>query len=263
MQLRPLNEDVAIITIHPMPPHEVQFPVIYDIVREFVVEHMRVEIKEIQPCHLGQAFVRFEYVHDRDRLVHTSPHHHSGLEFSLAKHNQGRNWTSINFNRECWLMLLGFPLDYWDQLSVENAIGSFGRLVSWEKDLSHLARIILRARVVDLESVPEFIVMTEGEGFLGQSWTIQCEIIQHEPLDVMPADEAPFPDVGGGPNPPYDFFGFGQEGMPPFHQEQAEQEDNAEDNKQDNFLGQWLVLGARPQNEVPAVPDLNDAPNQG
>lgn len=157
-----MNEDVAIINIHPMSQHEVHFPVIYDVVREFLVEHKRVEIKEIQPCHLGQAYVCFEYVHDRDRLVHLSPHHHSGLKFSLVKHNQGGNWTSINFNRECWLMLLGFPLDLWDQLSVENAIGSFDRLVSRQKDLSHLSRIILRARVVDLESVPEFIVLTES-----------------------------------------------------------------------------------------------------
>lgn len=91
MRPRPVNKDVVIITIHPMLPHEVQFQVIYDVVREFLVEHKHVELKEIQSCHLGQAFVRFEFVHDRDRLVHLSPHHHSGLQFSLVKHNQGRN----------------------------------------------------------------------------------------------------------------------------------------------------------------------------
>lgn len=109
-------------------------------------------------------------------------------------------------------MLLGFPLDFWNQSSIENDIASFGRFVSWERDLSHLSRIILRARVVDLEHVPEFIVLTECEGFIGQSRTVQCELIQHDMLGVLPTDEAPFPDHGGGPHPFYDFFGFGQEG---------------------------------------------------
>lgn len=63
-------------------------------------------------------------------------------------------------------MLLGFPLDFWDHSYIENAILSFGRLLSWEKDLSQLSRFILCARVVDLEHVHEFIVLTESECFL-------------------------------------------------------------------------------------------------
>lgn len=164
-------------------------------------------------------------------------------------------------------MLLGFPLDFWDQLSIESAIGSFGRLVSWEKDLSHLARIILRAHVVDLESVPEFIVLTESEVFLGQSWTVQREIIQHDLLGVLPADEAPFPDVGGGPNPVYDFFGYGQEVMPPFQGNNEEEDDDNNAGHQDNHLGQWLMLGGPPEQQKVQVqqvqvPNLNEEPLQ-
>lgn len=45
-------------------------------------------------------------------------------------------------------------------------INSFARLISWEKDLENLARLLIRARVIDLAKVPEFIVLTEGEGFM-------------------------------------------------------------------------------------------------
>jgi hypothetical protein len=71
--------------------------------------------------------------------------------------------------------------------------------------------------VVDYESVPQFIVMTEGEGFQGESWTVQCEILQGELLGGLPADEEPAPD-DIPPGGPYDFFGFGQQGPGPmFH----------------------------------------------
>jgi hypothetical protein len=31
---------------------------------------------------------------------------------TFVEHNKGRNWCAINFNRECWMLLLGYPLDF-------------------------------------------------------------------------------------------------------------------------------------------------------
>jgi hypothetical protein len=75
-------------------------------------------------------------------------------------------------------LLLGFPPDYREDEFVANAISPFGRVMYWVDDTTHLAKLIVRARVVDYESVPRFIVLTEGEGFQGESWTVQCEILQ-------------------------------------------------------------------------------------
>jgi hypothetical protein len=133
--------------------------------------------------------------------------------------NRGRNWKALNFNREVWLTLLGLPLDYWAQECLEQAITSFGRLISWERDLNKLGRLILKARVIDLESVPHFIVVTDGERAQGESWTVQCEILQQEMLQELTPDEDPEPDNSNGQEPPINFFGFGQQ-MPGFHQQQ-------------------------------------------
>lgn len=90
-------------------------------------------------------------------------------------------------------MLLDFPLDYWAQRHVESAIAPFGRLTFWEEDRRHLSHMLVRARVIDLIDVPQFIVLTNGEGFQGFSWTIQVEIIQQEIMGAMPQDEDPVP----------------------------------------------------------------------
>lgn len=63
---------------------------------------------------------------------------------------------------------------------------------------------------MDLVSIPQFIVFTGSEAFEGDSWTIQCEIIQHELLGAGSPDEDPLPDqqqIQG--QPPFDFFGLG------------------------------------------------------
>lgn len=51
----------------------------------------------------------------------------------------------------------------------------------------------MRARVTDYEDIPQFHVLTDGEGFQGESWTVQCEILQGQLLGGLPQDEDPAP----------------------------------------------------------------------
>jgi hypothetical protein len=90
-------------------------------------------------------------------------------------------------------MLLGFHLDYRSSEYLQAAIGSFGRLILWEEDRSNVSRTLLRVRVTSLEEVPQFIVFSEANGFVGDSWTVQCEIIQQNMLGGQAQDEDPIP----------------------------------------------------------------------
>jgi hypothetical protein len=114
--------------------------------------------------------VRFENAHARDLLVTQSPFRFGDVQVYIVRHNEGRNWRALQFNRECWLMLMGFPLDHWNHECIQNAISSFGRLLLWENDRAHLARLLVKARVTELESDPHFLVISEAEGFQGKSW---------------------------------------------------------------------------------------------
>lgn len=46
-------------------------------------------------------------------------------------------------------------------------IGDFARLISWEDDKCHPYRLLVKDRVIDLQSVPAFIVFTDGNEFHG------------------------------------------------------------------------------------------------
>jgi hypothetical protein len=120
-------------------------------------------------------------------------------------------------------LLMRFPFDYWSSANIQNAIASFGCLILWENERDHLTRILVRSRITDLQDVPHYIVFTNGEGFHGQS-TVQCEILEQQLLDVLPAAEDPIPQLNGPPLA-FDFFGLGQSGAG--NQEQANDEGNA------------------------------------
>lgn len=95
-------------------------------------------------------------------------------------------------------------------------LGPYARTISWDNDPDHVARLIVRARLVDLETIPHFVVFSDPKGYEGESWTIQCEILQHENLGASPPDEEPVPSVPDDMGPPlYDFFGLGQQVLAP------------------------------------------------
>jgi hypothetical protein len=217
------HEDYGIVTIHSLPDNALQFAAVREVVEEFLEEHMNIRIHDIQRTHLGKALVRFAQVHDRDLLVNHSPHPYGGIEFTIVRHNQGRNWRSLNFNCDCWLMLMGFPLDFWNQESIQCAIASFGRVMIWKNGRSNLARLFVRARVTELQDVPHYIVYTDMEGFQGQPWTIQCEILEQNLLGVEAADEEQVPVANAmGQPPPYDFFWIRTDGTAPSDQQQQQ-----------------------------------------
>jgi hypothetical protein len=214
-----VHEDYAIVSIDPLPPNPLQFHTVREVVEEFFEQHMNVGIRDIQLSHLGQTLVRFDNIFDHDMLVNNSPHPYGGVNFQVVRHNDGRNWRVIQFNQECWLMPLGFPLDYGNNDSIHNALASFCRMIMWENDRAHLARLIVRARVTDLREAPYFLVLTKAEGFQGESWTVQVEIVDQEMLGALPADEDPVRvPQENGQLLMFNFFGLGQQGLPPQQQ---------------------------------------------
>jgi hypothetical protein len=46
-RLPPMHKDWAIINIQPLPEHEVIFPTVRDVVREYLVEHRRLGVRDI------------------------------------------------------------------------------------------------------------------------------------------------------------------------------------------------------------------------
>ena len=66
---RAKHHDLAIVSIDPMPEQQVTFQVIREVVSDFMVNEQHVVITDTQPTHLGQVFVRFKNVFDRDRLI--------------------------------------------------------------------------------------------------------------------------------------------------------------------------------------------------
>nr|TKV93953.1 hypothetical protein SEVIR_9G263700v2 [Setaria viridis] len=189
-RVTPRNENLAIVTVTNLPPGEILFGPLRNVILQFLEHDLGLEVLDIQRCPFGrgQAYVRMGRPSDRDALIAQSPHFRNGFAFSFVQHNRAANARRVNFNRECWLMLIGFPLDSCSVREIEDAIRSFGRMILWQKD-NVLARIILKARVTELIDIPHYLILSEGDDFEGVSYTVQCKILQQNLLGGLLQDE--------------------------------------------------------------------------
>lgn len=105
------NEDLAIAVFDPLPGNELQFAAVRAVLRDFLRDEVHIAFRDIH-THLGLAMVKFAHVYDRDTLVLDSPHIFGNVSVSFVKHNEGRNCRRLQFDHHCWLLLLGFPIDY-------------------------------------------------------------------------------------------------------------------------------------------------------
>lgn len=218
------NNDLAIATLHPISVEHVNFLDIRNVIEDFLRNQAQVGFRSMQPCPFGQAYVKFNYMHERDLLIQTSPHQYGNDTISFIPHNRGSNHRTAMMTHEVWLMMIGLNLDLWTQPLVEKAVSSFGRLLIWEEDHFHMDRAIVKVRVTSLEEVPWFFVFTDGVNYGSDSWSIQCEILQTTMLGARAqVEDFPPGDDGFDPNN-FLYHGYGQmgQGPPPPPPEQPE-----------------------------------------
>ena len=112
---------------------------------------------------------------------------------------------------------------------------------------------MVRARVVDLESVPHFIVLSETEAMESESWTIQCEVVQQDMLGAGPPDEDQIPvEAQNFDQVPFAFFGLGQQGPGPVNQQQVQFQPAQQNVPNQQLDGQAVNWDFWPE-ELPAI----------
>ena len=181
------HEDWAIATIHPLPA-DAPFPNVRDVLEEFIVEHRQLGLRDIQRCPFGEAYVRLTRVRDRDKLVLDSPHEFGDVFITFVKHDEGRNHRRVHFNRTVWLLLIGVPFDFRNTEDLACAVSKFGRMISWDKEDDHMGRIVVKARVMNLDIIPKSMRWSEGDEFEEDGWSSSIEILASELLGGGAAD---------------------------------------------------------------------------
>ena len=96
----------------------------------------------------------------------------------VHKHDEALNLRACNYTRQCWIMFLGFPLDYHLPDYVKAAVAPFGRLLHWYEG-PNKSRVLTQCLVLTPERVPRSLIVSQGTtlGGAGRSWSVPVFIL--------------------------------------------------------------------------------------
>jgi hypothetical protein len=104
------NDDVAIAMMVPAVTKQDFSPMAHAIQDYFIHNH-RVRLMEVQPCAIGDAYVRFSSFLKRERFLGGIFQVTPEYQLHFVKHDEGVNSRYHNADRDSWVMLMNYPLD--------------------------------------------------------------------------------------------------------------------------------------------------------
>lgn len=153
------NEDLAIVRLQPAVNKD-DFEYLASALRGFFEEIHQVRLADIQPCALGDAYVRFNSPVERERFI--GPVFAFGkYSMSLIKHDEADNVRSFDLDQEAWVMLVGFPEDLKSATMIAKAVSSFGIMVDWH-ETDNLARVVVKVYLNDSAKIPGSVKVIAG-----------------------------------------------------------------------------------------------------
>ncbi|KAM0890836.1 hypothetical protein ACQ4PT_026776 [Festuca glaucescens] len=157
---------------------------------------------------IGIGLVRFESAAIRDHLIETGPHTMDRDEihmFSVVRHDEGLNMRSPVFEREAWVLMLNFPLDYQTNYYVNKAVSLFGKIELWHNPRLDMTRVLVKVLIKSLRLVPFSLVVTRGAnqfGVLGRSWSVPIYVLHGRTVNPqLIGNEDQVPPMNASPHP--------------------------------------------------------------
>lgn len=104
------NDEFAAVLIQPQPPEHLVIQTIDEVIHH-VTHHRNIPVVRAQRYPLALYIVQFQSVFHRDALVDEGPIKlHNLAQVNFIPHDQLSNKINRPYNREGWVMILGYPL---------------------------------------------------------------------------------------------------------------------------------------------------------
>jgi hypothetical protein len=130
---------------------------------------------------LGVGLLEFETSMHRDILMVGNVYAIDGVLIRFIGHDYGRNERSSPYTKYRWIMMLGYPLDYRALNFIDQAMTSFGKLVSWHNNPRANGFVLVKCLYNGTDYVPRSLIFRQGDRSEA-SWS--CP----PPLDDLPPD---------------------------------------------------------------------------
>jgi hypothetical protein len=172
-------------------------------ISQYIVQEVQLQVRffALHPHGVG---IKLRTPVQRDTLLALNPYFISFSQITFYLHDEApMNFRRMTFSRKCWLLLLGYPLDFKDLSILSQACAPFAKVLYWNSEDPSLSRVLLKVLVEDPLEVPRSLVIKigkESDGD-GRSWTVPVYVFNSDMVNAGPTNKEDPPANNGDPHP--------------------------------------------------------------
>jgi hypothetical protein len=201
----PQHQAFCYAIVHPTPPPHLE-GFWRDQVRDLLIGPLHRDLVKVQPSLFGVGLYQFSGPNAVNALVQHGPyplpplHHNRSVRFVHV--NDAINHRATQGFCTGWLMILGIPSDYHNDVHIANTISAFGKFHFWNRIDPIKCRALVYASFPSPAHVPRDVVFGKfaNVGGVHESWTAPVYILTTEFANALRADEDQMPP-NGNPHP--------------------------------------------------------------
>jgi hypothetical protein len=144
-------------------------PELMNQVRDYIAHTFHILICSICRHPFGIGLYQLDITFDKDLVMAGNVHDINVIEVSFINHDHALNRRNWDYSRYGWIMLLGYPLDYRNLVHIDQAITSFGKMVTWHNNGRDFGYVLVKCLYTDPQIVPRSLVLKKG-GIEGIGW---------------------------------------------------------------------------------------------
>jgi hypothetical protein len=154
----------------------------HEIIAETITAQLQnygIEVRTISKCAMGSALVRFPTVTYHDAAVNLSPMWIGDTSLRFVPQDRAINRRVTLLTHDVWLTIMNYPLECWDIEIIMRTVVPYGRFLVWNKDMSDRARILVKIRAYDVDTLPVSLLVIRNltDDGNADSWTCPLYII--------------------------------------------------------------------------------------
>jgi hypothetical protein len=137
-------------------------PALMHQVSEYIGHNFHIPVHSI--CHhpFGIGLYQLDTTFHKDLLMAANPHSIDDIDVSFINHDHALNIRNWDYARYGWIMMLRYPLDYRNLMHIDQAISSFGKLITWHNNRRSLGYVLVKCLYNTPQSAPRSLVIKQG-----------------------------------------------------------------------------------------------------
>jgi hypothetical protein len=138
----PKTHEDCVITVANEELTTVQRHQLMHAISQYIVQEVHLQVRFFALHPHGVGIFRLRNAVQRDTLLALNPHFIGPSHITFYPHDEAlMNFRRMIFSRKCWLLLLGYPLDFKDLPILSQACARFAKVLYWNSEDPSLSRV--------------------------------------------------------------------------------------------------------------------------